>query len=147
MAFIESLIRRKKLTRAQHFMQLSTALVAREKSAQESSVARKQYAEVSRYLWTQFEATEPLSVQVLTAARREETRARQQLSASDEIHRRECRNVERLELQIARLDKNLEKLEERRLEMQRLAAFEREAAEAARLDEWVLGRHGAGERP
>jgi hypothetical protein len=144
MAFIETLIRRKKLTRAQHVVQLNAALVARGESSQESGVARRQYADISRYLWAQFDASEPLTVQVLAAARHEEARARERLSACDEIHRRECRNVARLELLIARLDKNLEKLEARKTELQRLEALEREAAEAARLEEWVLGRRGAG---
>jgi prefoldin subunit 5 len=81
----------------------------------------------------------------LVAARGAEALARERLNMFDEIHRRECRNVARLESQIARLDKNLEKLEARKTELQRVLALERETAEAVRLDEWVLVRHGAGE--
>lgn len=146
MAFIDSLIRKKKLTRAQHLVQLNAALAAREKSSQESSVARRQYADVSRFLWTQIDASGALSVQVLAAARRAEAHAREQLSRLDEMHQRECRNVARLESQIARLDKNLEKLEERRAEQLQESRQLDAAAEADCLDEWVLGRrHGAGE--
>jgi hypothetical protein len=147
MAIIDSLIRKRRLVRAQRAQELAAALSVRENSARECSVAGHEHEEILRYLWLQLETAGELSVQLLAAARREEAHRKQRLASFLAAHRIDCENVARLEALIARLDKDLEKLEERRLERCRLFAGERASQEALRLDEWVLGRHGRGALP
>lgn len=118
--------------------------MARERSARECSIASREYADILKYLWQQLEAREPLSVEVLAGAHRQEAFCRTRLACVEDAHRRDCERVVQLEEQIVRLDKDLEKLEERRLARREQARVEHQTAESRALDEWVLGRHGRG---
>jgi hypothetical protein len=144
MAIIDAIIRKKKLTRAHHWQEREAALAAREQSARECSVASREHSEVLRYLWLQLETTDAVNVQLLVSARHEEARCKQRLAIAEEAQRRDRETVARWEALIARLDKDLEKLEERRAERLRALAYERTSQEALRLDEWVLGQYGRG---
>jgi TolA-binding protein len=147
MAIIDAVIRKKKLARSHLWQEREVALAAREQSARECSVASREHSEVLRYLWLQLETTDALNVQLLVSARHEEARCKQRFATAEQAQRRDREKVAQLESRIARLDKDIEKLDERRGERLRTLAQERTSLEALRLDEWVLGQYGRGAQP
>jgi len=146
MAFIDSLIRKKKLAQVRDAYERESARAAREASAQQCTVAGREHADIAKYLWQLLEPNEALCVQRLAAANREESRRRERLAVVTAEHRSDCQRVTELDARLARLVKDLEKLEERRLAHWSLLRLEHQTRESQQLDEWVLGRHAIKER-
>lgn len=140
MGAIDGIIRNKKLAWARSSRSFEAAVRRRDASAQQLAAAQAHHRQTSDYWRQLLTAEQPLCVQRLMAAAGEEWRSSSRVVASLELHRSDSVQAATLQAELARLQKDLEKLEERRVDRLRLRQNEQAAREARQLDEWVLNR-------
>lgn len=142
MAFIDSLLRKRRLTLAERSRVLGVAIAEHEAAERSLATARALYEQAREYLWKQLCDEAELSVQRLVTGRFEESRCHERRRQA-ETRREECEQRVATQRQaVARLQKTIEKLEERRDEKRRARLAEHTKGEWQRLDEWVTNLHG-----
>jgi hypothetical protein len=143
MAILDSLIRRKRLLLTEAARDLHEALAAKDRAAQSLAAAEGEHRESQDYLTHLLTSDEPLCVQRLAAAKAGENRTDRLLIQARAAYRESMHAAERLEQHCARLNKDIEKLGEKRVDRRQEAHAQALAAEEYRLDEWVTARHGS----
>jgi hypothetical protein len=144
MTILDSLLRKKRLVLAERSRCFHEAVSSRDKAARVFGVVERNYGEAQRYLWEQLSAEESLCVQRLAAAKQDERRRGIELRAARAAHEAAIAAADVLRKVVARLHKDIEKLEEKREERRLESLKDAQNREWSRLDEWTTNQHGAG---
>ena len=142
MSILNSLLRKKRLLLAEVARQLHQALALRDAAAKALAAAEGEHREARQYLVRQLFDEESLCVQRLAAAKLDEGRTEILMEHARAAHQEHVNTAESLEQRGARLQKDIEKLDEKRVERGLAKQEGARAAEWVRLDEWVVTRHG-----
>lgn len=142
---LDSIIRRKRLLLTELVQQLQEALRAKDHAAELVASAEGEHRDSQQYLDQVLLSEESLCVQRLASAKAGESRADQQLTRARADHREIAATAQRFEQRYARLSKDVEKLDEKRVERSKEAQAQALLVEWHRLDEWVTARHGSGD--
>ncbi len=145
MTMLDSLIRRKRLLLTEVARQLQETLRAKDRTVEIVAAAEGEHRDSQQYLNQVLLSEESLCVQRLASAKAGECRADQQLAHARADYREISETVQRFEQRYARLSKDVETLDEKRIERNKEAQAQALQAEWHRLDEWVTARHGSSD--
>jgi hypothetical protein len=141
-AFIDSLLRKKHLLRAELARQWHESNAQRDRDAHIAALSEKEHQSAQEYLTQQLFPDGSLCVQRLAAAKIDESRADVLKSRAQTVYRESAAAAQALEQRCTRLSKDIEKLEEKRSERGLAVQANARLAEWFHLDEWVTVRHG-----
>jgi hypothetical protein len=144
MPLIDTVLREKQLRRDRSSQALVNANVRCEETARTASIARDRHAEARALLWDLLNE-DGLCVARLGLATAHERVADEAVERAARAHDAAVQRREALRLRVARLEKDIEKLAERRDARRSLRLSERLKQQWRQLDDWVLSRR-AGER-
>lgn len=140
---LDSLVRRKRLLLTEVARQLQESLRAKDRAAEIVAAAEEGHRDSQQYLSQVLLSEESLCVQRLASAKAGESRADQQLVRARAEYRETAEVVQQFEQRCARLRKDVEKLDEKRIERSKEVQAQVLCTEWHRLDEWVTARHGS----
>lgn len=145
MTMLDSVLREKHLRRTQRLQELAVVRASCTASESALAVSRRLHDEARVLLWQTMTAAE-LCVQRLSIARVQETSACRAADAAAATHAANLQQLEESQRLLARIEKDIEKLQER-WEVRRAAAVsELLKGEWRELDDWVVGRHAGDAR-
>lgn len=142
MSMLQSVLRHKHLRRTRLLQEISAAQVSYEASRQQVATSRRLHEHASAELWQALTMPE-LNIQRMSLARAQENMTQLALDEATRTHARSQAQLEDLRRALARLEKDIEKLQQRCQVRLSVALSQRLCREWNALDDWVAGRHGA----
>jgi hypothetical protein len=143
MTVLDSLLRKKRVVLAERTRCFQEAAVSCERAERAFDISERNHAEAQRYLWEQLSSEAPLCVQRLATAKQDESRRGALLREARVTRDSAVAQLNALRQVVARLQKDIEKLEDKREERRLKSAQEAQDREWRRLDEWMTTQHGA----
>lgn len=140
MSAIFTVIREKSLRRARMWTELSQVRAEQVRMEERKATVERELHDVQQVLARLLSGVEELCVQRLQWATRRHEHTTQRLSEIQHELDSIVERVRALEVRANRISKELEKLEERRLELAKAAIATSIKHEHNELDDWVLGR-------
>jgi hypothetical protein len=141
MTLLGSILREKQLRRVQRLQQLATQRLRCAASAQTLATAKRLHDQARSHLWQVLTAAE-MCVQQMSIARGREEALRLAAERGDRAHSVNLAALEELQLAAARIEKDIEKLEERFQRWLEGQAAQQLQMQWRELDDWVSVQWG-----
>jgi hypothetical protein len=143
MRILHSVLREKHLRRIQRLQELQRTHERSNQSAQALASSQRVHEDARNLLWQTMNSSESLCVQRFGIARAQEHATAKAMNDAVGTHEANRQQLEKLTRGLARIDKDIEKLDERREEIARAAASDQLKADWSQLDAWMLSQQGA----